>query len=626
MNRKQLLLPIVAFLGYLIVTNPLIKRLYQGVVEPSPKQLKSPNPDLRTEFPDRSPEQIAVWLPNESLEALPAARTFSPVGLPFCVADDLGGALRHRIVFIPMNDQSIHLTQGEREELHRFVSDGGVLILQSYATALWPELTGLREVKPLRSRKRMRFNVGSDAGFAYLSEPELAEIPFASAETDDGMWSASVIPQKSTDVAVIAVYPDKSEPAMLRRAIGKGFVYTLGIELRDVIVRPQAGRSFDARRKPYNGFEPAADVFPLIFRGWYEHYTPLPLRLRSSPGESKALFLLSHTIGPGAHLKTAEDFSAIENQRGVRATYFIQTKYVLDKQDAPFYDASVYTLMAKLKRHGHEIASHGVSASPELDKFPLGTGVEKMRDYRPEVETYGKTYDGTLLGELHVSKTLLENKLPGDKVTGFRSRLFSYPALLDTALLRLGYQYDSSLRAPESMSHLPFHLTFRRFMTRESDIVELPMTFEDAGVDEAVVVGGPILETLRKIARYEGVLVWLLSPTEEGGKAHILGSVLDARPAGVKTMSLGEAARYWNTRSKVRFWTEPARSPNRSTLRLRLPAVDAGGISFEASRNIKSCLPGPGTGIKMRCSGKILTLEKTAGAREASVEIVWEQR
>ena len=59
----------------------------------------------------------------------------------------------------------------------------------------------------------------------------------------------------------IADFPDSKEVAIVRRPLGAGAVYTIGVDLRDMVVRPQAERHFDAGRAALNGFEPAADVW-----------------------------------------------------------------------------------------------------------------------------------------------------------------------------------------------------------------------------------------------------------------------------------------------------------------------------------------------------------------------------
>ena len=56
-------------------------------------------------------------------------------------------------------------------------------------------------------------------------------------------------------------------------------------------------------------------------------------------------------------------------------------------------------------------------------------------------------------------------------------------------------------------------------------------------------------------------------------------------------------------------------------LHLALPGKDADGLSFELARKINSCKPGSmaGPDFQVRCSERILTLEKTGSARDAEV-------
>ena len=100
------------------------------------------------------------------------------------------------------------------------------------------------------------------------------------------------------------------------------------------------------------------------------------------------------------------ELSGIEKKHGVKATYFVQTKYVVDSVEAPMFEPQVFAMMSRLKKDGQEVASLGVSGTPELASTPLGTGVETSKNYRPEVGTHGRTGGATILGELHVSKTI----------------------------------------------------------------------------------------------------------------------------------------------------------------------------------------------------------------------------
>lgn len=620
MTRKYFLIAL-AILGVLAGAAAVHKarKPIEANIPPVSLEPAQPNAILTANFPERMPEQVAILLFGPTQEALAAARTFNPVGIPFFVTSDVAAALRHRIVFIPADDHPMRLTPELRAQFLHFVSSGGIVVMQAPTGDLWPELTGLKGVAPARSRKILSFNVTADPGFSYLGEPEEAQIQLASSPTPESIWTTGLAPESGA--VVIARFPETSEAAMIRNSVSSGFVYTIGVDLRDVVIRPQAGRSFDAHRVPYNGFEPGADVFPLIFRSWYEHYTPTWLRARAAPGEARGMLFVSHNIAAGAHIRAVEDFSALEKERGVKATYFTQTKYVLDTVRAPFFDNRIQLLIEKLHASGHEIASRGVAGTPDLDTFPMGTGAETMKNYRPQAGQYEKTEGGTLLGELHVSKTLLDERFKDDKTSGFRSRLFAFPELLDTALLRAGYAYDSSLLAAASLTHFPFRMLQRRVMTRESDILEFPMTFEDEGKDETLGSPGPITATMRKVADNEGSFVWLISPTGAPTNKVLLRVVLENLPAGMLPMTLADGARFWNARLKTRFWLTLGAGGKNAIVHLVLPGKDADGLSFELSRKINSCRPGSTAGpdLQVRCSERILTLEKTGPVREAEV-------
>src|SRR5690606_35151830 len=98
-------------------------------------------------------------------------------------------------------------------------------------------------------------------------------------------------------------------------------------------------------------------------------------------------------------------------------------------------------------------------------------GAEAYPDYRPFVKTFTTQQGGTILGELRVSKYLLET-LSGARVVSFRPGHLSLPAALPQALAATGYRFSSSITAGQAMTHLPYRTMDNRSYDAESPVYE----------------------------------------------------------------------------------------------------------------------------------------------------------
>ncbi len=121
----------------------------------------------------------------------------------------------------------------------------------------------------------------------------------------------------------------------------------------------------------------------------------------------------------------------MEKEKGISATYFIQTKYIKDWNDAIFFNDKGAACVQNISELGMEIASHSVSHSQVYSKFELGSGTEMYPEYKPFVKNQNETTGGTVLGELRVSKFLLENCIKNVQVSSFRPGHLSYPLCLN---------------------------------------------------------------------------------------------------------------------------------------------------------------------------------------------------
>lgn len=195
------------------------------------------------------------------------------------------------------------------------------------------------------------------------------------------------------------------------------------------------------------------------------------------------------------------------------ATFFIQTKYYRDFQDEGFFNDRTLEAITELQSAGMEIASHSVSHSDMYASAPLSDGRETFPEYQPRVKAHSDTRNASVLGELRVSKFLLD-QLSDTKVVSFRPGYLAAPPSLPQATEASGYRFGSSATAGNVTTHLPYRSNHDRLYGRETSIYEFLIAVEDElpplmdlRTDEAV-------ELAHQLAAYGGSFVILVHPNE----------------------------------------------------------------------------------------------------------------
>ena len=94
-----------------------------------------------------------------------------------------------------------------------------------------------------------------------------------------------------------------------------------------------------------------------------------------------------------------------------------------------------------------------VVAGGDVFAYPPETTFDEARQTwtAPPTRAFVGERDGTVLGELRVSKALIESLEPGDSVTAFRPGHLAEPRALPQALAATGFRYSSSTTAGASI-------------------------------------------------------------------------------------------------------------------------------------------------------------------------------
>jgi peptidoglycan/xylan/chitin deacetylase (PgdA/CDA1 family) len=292
----------------------------------------------------------------------------------------------------------------------------------------------------------------------------------------------------------------------------------------------------------------------------YQTGEPNAVTLWTVPEGKNLSVVFTHDIDYAKAWKNAVSFAEMEAARGIRATNFIQTKYVRDWNDEIFFDSSGVRYARRLDSLGMEIGSHTVAHSRQFNVFALGDGKENYPSYQPFVLDSTRTEDATVLGELRVSKFLLESEL-GKKVVSFRPGHLSNPYSLPQALEATGFRYSSSVTANNSLTHMPFRLTYNREGEAESNIYEFPVTVEDEEaptMDKRFANG---LALARKIGKYGGLFVLLIHPNVTREKFAYERDLADSLKNEAWFGSIDQFGPWWAMRDQIKVDVVATDSP-----------------------------------------------------------------
>ena len=536
--------------------------------------------DPTAEFPESFSLQVAVYWTNRNEKVLAMTHALGAMGVPFFVTQNLDQALRHRLLVLYPGIDARTFNEQQISQLRAHVEEGGSIFAVNVLAGSARPLFGFSSVSPSRRRYRVNFTSGADAVLHYLNRPEELEVPLGKPQAGEIFWTNgySADPQAT----VLARFEDGSA-ALLSNQLGKGRTYLAGVSYNDVLLRSQVNRDFDAERHYVNSFEPGADVWMLLLRAWYESREPGAVRLDTMPAGKNSVLLLSHDVDWENSFNPALDFVQMEKKFKTSSTFFIQTKYVSDANSKAFFFGKDLEDLVRLQADGASVGSHSVIHSRGFNKFELGSGLETFSTYQPRGTGFDSSTGATVLGELRVSKELLDGNLPGQSTVFFRAGHLRVPASLPEALQRCGYEFDSSFTANDVLTNLPYRLPLDLGFDEESGLYEFPVTFEDEELPALAKRIDPMLEVIRANAENGALNVLLIHSNESGTKLAAEQELLRRLPENVASEDMLTFARFWRARDRLQ-WTAVASGV--SVLLTVRSAETVTGLTFDFSRQI----------------------------------------
>ena len=536
-------------------------------------------PDEATMMPDRVPaawttygqgsaSRLAILLTDPDSSWLGLAHGLKSIGVPFRITRDVSEALSHKVVLVyPMISGKV-LNPEALHALAEFPKTGGTLIGVQVLGGGLNQVFGFRDV--VASRQRYDVTLAqADPLLANLTDPREQQVRVGIR--DKGIEVMG--PYGDTEVSAPLARFDDGTAAITQVAHGRGRAYAIGLDLGFLLLKGYNNRGEELVKTFDNEFDPTLDVWLRLIKSMYRTAQEESVTLGTVPFGKSLSVMMTHDVDFTQSIRNAVDYAEYEKSQGVVGTYFIQVKYIRDYNDDIFFNGEGVRYVKRLADLGMELGSHTIAHSRVFNQFPMGTGREAYPSYAPFVKDRTTAYNASILGELRVSKFLIDH-FSGQTIVSFRPGELSNPFGLPQALLATGYRYSSTATANNSLTHLPYQLNYDRLTDSEVEIFEFPVTIEDEALPKMGDRLPQALEVAKRISRYGGSVVVLIHPNILDHKlAFEKGFVEGVRPYAWFG-SVGEFGRWWAARNRVEV--DVARDPTAMRVTLEVPASVAG--------------------------------------------------
>jgi peptidoglycan/xylan/chitin deacetylase (PgdA/CDA1 family) len=492
------------------------------------------------------------------------AHGLKTIGVPFRITTDWQQALRHRVVMVYPVISGKVLPLEALQALAAYPRDGGTLIGFNVLGGGLEETFGFGDAIPSREREELRFTDMMRELVALTDDRERA-FPLNDKSHPDravGLYAYSR-PLRPP----LAVYNDGTA-AITQKFFSTGRAYAFGIDAGAFIIQGQHTRHEWLGRAYANEFEPPIDVLLRLLKAIYVAGEPDAVVLRTVPEGKSLLVSITHDVDYSRSLRNSLEYVQYEYEQGIPATYFIQAKYIRDFNDEIFFNDSEVPLLKEIAQRGMELGSHTIAHSRVFNHFPLGTGREQYPNYQPYVMERMKAYNGSVLGELRVSKFLVE-RFSNQPVISFRPGELSYPLRLPEALWATGYRYSSSVTSGIVLTHLPFQARYSQEWDAEVPIFEFPIAIEDElppRIDQRLPQA---IALARKLGRYGGSFVVLIHPNIVDYKLEFEKQLVSSVREFSWFCAIGQCGKWWAARNVAEL--DVRREAGRVVVDLQLP-------------------------------------------------------
>ncbi len=515
-----------------------------------------------------STSRLAILLTDPDSSWLGLAHGLKSIGIPFRITRDVREALSHRMVLVyPMISGKV-LTLEELQALAEFPKAGGTLVGVQVLGGGLNQIFGFREAVASRNRYDVQLKT-ADPLLAGMTDPREQLLRIGLRDKGIEVMGTYGYTESNAPLARF----DDGTAAVTQVVHGRGRAYAIGLDLGFLLLKGYNNRGEELVKTFDNEFDPTLDVWLRLIKSMYRTAQEGAVTLGTVPFGKSLSVMMTHDVDFTQSIKNAVDYAEYEKSQGLVGTYFIQVKYIRDFNDDIFFNDEGVRYVKQLADLGMELGSHTIAHSRVFNQFPMGSGHEAYPSYAPFVKDRTTAYDASILGELRVSKFLIDH-FSGQAIVSFRPGELSNPFGLPQALLATGYRYSSTATANNSLTHLPYQLNYDRLTDSEVEVFEFPVTIEDEALPKMGDRLPQALEVAKHISRYGGSVVVLIHPNILDHKlAFEKGFVEGVRPYAWFG-SIGEFGRWWAARNQVEV--DVARDSAAMRVTLKVPQTVAG--------------------------------------------------
>ena len=478
-------------------------------------------------------------------------------GLPFIITQDVAVAKNYSMILSSSLFGNTSFTGNEKSILVDYVKDGGLLVAPRIEDEVFYPVFGIDGYVSSNSRFEIQWDSTlEDASLKYIDEPEEQTISLG-RNTYSSIYKT--LGYSTTFANSLAYYEDGTS-AVIKHTFGTGTAVSIGVSWKEVILRNQINRDYEAQRITSNGFEPTSDVLILFVRALFLEHNPHTVWKNTSPGRSISTLMITHDIDSSTGMDTLEVFVDYEHDNNIEATYNITVRYFDDNLMSDFYINRQQT-MNYIQAHGHNFGSHSVGHFFDFgddDIFPIGTSGNTRDNYNPSNDG-NITVGGSIYGELEVSKNVLETDISNTTIRTFRAGHLAFNKYLVDVLDDLGYEYNSSFSANDVLTNFPFqNKRGRSFNGATTNVYEIPVTISDVFHSNPISVfnhfdkANTWLDITRKNHANGAPTVLLIHPNRHY-KLEGMSYYLDELPNDVNIMELEKFGDFWRAREAFVF-------------------------------------------------------------------------
>ncbi len=517
--------------------------------------INGPQEDLRipqevvtpwTRFAKGSTSRVAILLTDTNSSWLALVHGFKSAGIPFLVTQNYKAALKHQMVVVYPMLSGRYLNAEALRAMAEFPRNGGVLVAFNVTSEGISEVFGFKKSAPQFKSYELRFE---------------RTVPENSHMGNAGNWiihlgnkEAGVDPIATTSYIgtlnkPIAYYEDNLA-AITVKQYAKGKSYAFGLDLGYFLHRAYNNIRQDIWVSNPGQISPTADVLMNLLKNIYQQNCQNAVTISPIPENKKLSVVLTHNVNSKKQFFNALHFAHFEHSQKIKATYFMQAKYINDYAGAAFITPANAKYLKKMAEWGMEIGSQTVSATDKFTYLSMGNGKETYANYIPYVFDDKKVYNATITGELRVSKFLLE-RVAGVPVNSFRTAAYQVPQSLPQLLKAGKYLYSSSTTINRTYTHRPFPLNYAYDNFSETGVFEFPVTINDEfSAGQLKEQLGKAIEMAYELTNFQGTMLISLTPdtlAKLDFEKDLLESVKEFSWVG----SLTDYAAFWKARDRV---------------------------------------------------------------------------